>query len=197
MDKREAIRIMVSAAEDYKKLYAGKNHLYVYNKDNQLYSIETSFTQSAFLHLTGVETTLSAKQFYSKCISHSLSQKDFDFKTDGTTELKMKILPKLFKVSQNYKMIGTYNNSKPKLYTERLAGGQFCCMGLISSNSRFYIPNTALNEDIRDLIVTTHRIVAIYSKSISQNEYTDRLYIAKNVSINTIESYIKQIYPLP
>ena len=60
-DKKNAIRQgIIEAAIVYSQSLAGKTFLYVYGDEY----FEVSFPVDHFLHLTGVETRLSAKDFY-------------------------------------------------------------------------------------------------------------------------------------
>ena len=61
VDKKNAIRQgIIEAAIVYSQSLAGKTFLYVYGDEY----FEVSFPVDHFLHLTGVETRLSAKDFY-------------------------------------------------------------------------------------------------------------------------------------
>ena len=61
VDKKNAIRQgIIKAAIVYSQSLAGKTFLYVYGDEY----FEVSFPVDHFLHLTGVETRLSAKDFY-------------------------------------------------------------------------------------------------------------------------------------
>ena len=70
------------------------------------------------------------------------------------------------KKSEALKVIVNFNGSKPKLYTEKLTGNTLGCMGLVKKGS-YYVPITALKEDIRDLVIEKERIIAIFSKRIA------------------------------
>ena len=60
-DKKNAIRqSIIDSAVIYSQSLAGKAFLYVYGDE----FLEVSFPVDHFLHLTGVETRLSAKDFY-------------------------------------------------------------------------------------------------------------------------------------
>lgn len=193
MNKQDAIKIITNCAGEYQKYFAGRNHLYIYDKNGVLDYIEAVFPKSAYRHLTGVDTDLQANQFYKKCINHKLSSDDFEFRADGTTELKMRALPRLMKVNAGYKMIGDFGGCKPKLITEKIAGNQFCCMGFISVKEQYYVPNTVLQGDIRNLTENTYRIVAVYSKGIGRIEYLDMLYLAKGICKDDMDKFVKFI----
>ena len=75
-DKKNAIRQdIIEAAAIYSQSLAGKAFLYVYGED----FFEVSFPVDHFLHLTGVETNLSAKDFYKNAKKAKLTNSQFYF----------------------------------------------------------------------------------------------------------------------
>lgn len=75
-DKKNAIRQgIIDAAGIYSQKLAGKAFLYVYGDEY----FEVSFPIDHFLHLTGVETQLSAKSFYKNAKKAILTNNQFYF----------------------------------------------------------------------------------------------------------------------
>lgn len=75
-DKKNIIRQnIIEAAIIYSKELAGKTFLYVYGEE----FFEVSFLVNRFLHLTGVETRLSAKDFYKNAKKGILTTQQFYF----------------------------------------------------------------------------------------------------------------------
>lgn len=75
-DKKNAIRQeIMDSAGIYSSNLAGKTFLYVYGND----FFEVSFPVDHFLHLTGVETRLSAKDFYKNAKKGILTNNQFYF----------------------------------------------------------------------------------------------------------------------
>ena len=75
-DKKNAIRQdIIDSAGVYSQNLAGKAFLYVYGEE----FFEVSFLVDHFLHLTGVETTLSAKDFYKNAKKGKLTNSQFYF----------------------------------------------------------------------------------------------------------------------
>ena len=75
-DKKNAIRQdIIDSAAIYSQSLAGKAFLYVYGED----FFEVSFPVDHFLHLTGVETKLSAKDFYKNAKKAKLTNSQFYF----------------------------------------------------------------------------------------------------------------------
>ena len=75
-DKKNAIRQgIIDSAVIYSQNLAGKAFLYVYGDEY----FEASFPVDHFLHLTGVETKLSAKDFYKNAKKGKLTNSQFYF----------------------------------------------------------------------------------------------------------------------
>ena len=75
-DKKNIIRQeIIEAAMIYSRELAGKTFLYVYGEE----FFEVSFPINRFLHLTGVETRLSAKDFYKNAKKGILTTQQFYF----------------------------------------------------------------------------------------------------------------------
>lgn len=189
MDKKQAIKILINSAYKYKCNFVHKNMLIVFNNNNNSYTyIETLFLPRHFLHLTGIKTkeeNRNASAFYKKCINKKLSLSEFDFKTDGTTELKLTILLQMMNISNFSRMIGDYNNSKANLMTEKIAGTTSLCMGFVK-DGLYYVPNTALKQDTRELVVKPHKIVTVFSKACKDIKYSKLEYQAKKFNVDWI-----------
>lgn len=191
MKKEDALRVIVESAKLYQMNLENKNLLFIFLENNKTQFLETMFTGSNFLHLTGVQTDkklMSANSFYKKCINSRLSLDEFDFKRDGTTVLKIPILKQLMSVSRISKMIGNFNCIKPILYTEKVAGNTNACLGFIRDNkSDYYVPVTALKEDIRDITESPQaRVIAIFQKDITEVKYRHLTYTAKGIIFSEI-----------
>ena len=75
-EKKEALRKeIIDSARVYSSKLAGRHFLYVYGEEY----FEVSFPSDCFLHLTGVETKLSAKDFYKISKKGNLSNSQFYF----------------------------------------------------------------------------------------------------------------------
>lgn len=167
MDKQKALDIIVNCAIEYEKNLANRNLLFITLGDNRINYFEAKFLRNNYHHLTGtmLKDHMSAGSFYNRCLKNQLSIHDFDIKKDGTTILTLTVLPKLMNIYTNVKMIGDFNGSKPKVYVDKLAGGVAACIGFTKTGN-YYVPVTVLKEDMRDLTIDQHRVLAILSKSI-------------------------------
>lgn len=76
IEKKNAIRQdIIDSARVYSQNLAGKAFLYIYGNEY----FEVLFPVNHFLHLTGVETKLSAKEFYKNAKKAKLTNNQFNF----------------------------------------------------------------------------------------------------------------------
>ena len=183
--KEKALSIILNCAKAYKEHLDGKNLLFILSDKHLNTSFfEVSFYAFNFLHLTGVKLTkdIKAIDFYENCLNRKLSINDFELADDGTTQLKLSVLPSIVNRNVSANMVGDYGGSNPKLYTEKLAGGSKACIGFINSEMiQKFVPNTVLNVDIRNLSKSYLRIIATYRKNHNDEKYTELVYKAKNI----------------
>ena len=109
MTFKERVRSeIIKGAAIYKRMFADFDYLiYSENIKNKPYYI-ISAAEDNFPHLTGVNSLLSAQDFYDKCLDGSLSESDFDFsgknrsekEVIGSVRRKIQILPLLDTVLQ-------------------------------------------------------------------------------------------------
>ncbi len=96
-DKKNAIRQdIVASAIVYSQNLAGKTFLYVYGDEH----FEVSFPVDNFLHLTGVETNLSANHFYRNAKKKKLTNTQFYFTSDHPYANAKKKLPCLKRLTE-------------------------------------------------------------------------------------------------
>lgn len=178
MNKEDAVAILYKSAELYEKNLANKNLLIVYrNEAGGVAEIELLFLKKHFLHLSGVQIdrdSVSSTRFFNLCINKRLSVREFDFSPNGTTVQKLCVLNQLMSIPQKASMIGIFDGNRLHLQTKYLVGSVHACMGfVIDDKSGYYIPNTALQADIRDLCRDKPRqILAILSKNTKDTKYT-------------------------
>jgi len=192
-NKKDAIRIVTDCAQKHDTELKRKSLLYICSdKHNSISIIELFFNDSNFCHLTGLKinssnNSYSAKRFYEKCINRRLSENDFELSRDGTTQLKLEVLSQFHSLVMKANMIGDFNTSRPKLYTEKLAGGTKACVGfVVDKRSGQFVPNTVLKEDIRNISSSLLRVLAIFRKSANELQYSECTYTAKKVDWSSV-----------
>lgn len=206
--KEEARRKVLNCAKQYQNKLLNKKLIIIYRerKDNQIHYIEVAFYDRNYQHLTGLELIddegnilkRQAKNFYRKCIENKLSIKEFQFKDDGTTHLKLAALDSLTDVSKITKITGDYNGIRPYLYVDKIMGGVNFCLGL-SKEDDAYVPSSALLEDIKKLTDTPSQVLAILEKGVDDNNiYSTVKHVAKGLNLNniTLPDEIKQLISL-
>ena len=208
--KKEAIAIVTACAKKYREELENRSLLFIcQDKHKKISCVEFSFYSYNYLHLTGLKLKrkmsdganstsgeiISAAAFYEKCLSHKLSPSDFEFSDDGTTHMKLEILPTVINKSLSARMIGNYNSYNPRLYTEKLAGNITTCIGFVRTDiGNAYVPNTILKNDIRNYTNGTARVLAVYRKSMEALIYEEITYKAKNVDWATVQYPDKFLY---
>lgn len=180
--KREALQTIVQCAKLYEKNLRDKNLLIVMGKEKNFMTEEIFFPKSNFLHLTGVEVKISSNEFYRKASKAKLGLNDFELKDDGTTRLKLNVLPNL--LSMNTNMFATYSGTRPKLYTERLLGNIRGCLGFVKSEyyGNYYVPNTTLETDMRNESSDCKRVLFILRRDKKDTHYSKIIHSAKKVN---------------
>lgn len=190
MDKKDIQKVIVKCAKEYRKNLEGNNILFVGGSSNDPLIFETSFRGRNFLHLIGVSRNVkniySSAHFYKKCLNGRLKLDDFELPENRFTEKKLAVLPQLMHIHKTAQTIGEYNKSGIHLYTEKLVGNFKGCLGFVKEENRYYVPNTALNLNVREIIDKPYRISAILKKPISQENYTELCYAAKGVDLSKI-----------
>lgn len=185
MDKREALDIILKCAHQYDLHLKDHNVMFiVLEKNGNSSSVEASFRDSNFLRLTGVTSPLNGSDFYRACMDNMLSLEQFDFKKD-TTELKLQVLNQAMQIDQTAKMIGDFNNSGIRLYSEKIVGTVTVCMGFVKNNKiGYYVPNTVLKSDTRDKsIPPVLKIACVLKKPINSPKYELITAIGKKINI--------------
>ena len=190
MKKNEAINIITSCAKQYQKNLENKNFLFAYNDNNIVKFFEALFLPRNYLHLTGVKlnSNIKSSDFYERCLKGQLSSSTFDLYKNGTTEMKLSVLPQIMNIHKIAKMVGNYSSTKSLLITEKIVGTVIACLGFVYEDN-FYVPNTVLREDIRNVTKTPqNRVLAIFEKEIKDQYYSVCTYSAKGISLDELTS---------
>ena len=183
--KEEAIGIINKCALEYKRNLSNKSILFITTTGRTSACFEALFMPQNFKHLTGVRSKLSGSDFFDLAVRNRISPKDISLANDGTTDLKMDILPQLMKIHLTARMVGDYDQSKSLLITDKIAGTVTAAMGFTLAKG-VYLPNTALKKDVREITIqaTRRKIAAIFIKPRGCGLYKHLSYIAKGITID-------------
>lgn len=96
-NKLQLVKEIQEAANLYKKNLIGRKFLYVFDERY----IEVIYTIKGFKHLTGVESSLSAKSFYDNAVNNKLSVSNINFSSQHPYELCVR---KVCHLKQLYKL---------------------------------------------------------------------------------------------
>ena len=110
-DENMALKIILQAAQEYDVRLKNKQFLVVYRGKKGAETHCVGFRAINFLHLTGVETDMSARQFYAACINKRLSKRDIRVDGKGKVQQKLQVLPYLSALLYHNCMIGDFINS--------------------------------------------------------------------------------------
>lgn len=118
--KEEALKIIFLSAKEYQDNQENQNLLFLCGSLQNVEYFQTVFPAQNFMHLTGVQATgFTATEFYRACVDRRVSADDISFALNGTTPLKLQVLPQLMKLQKYAKMAGEYLGTGTFLYTEK------------------------------------------------------------------------------
>ena len=185
INKETAVGLIHECAVLYSKNLCGRMVMFITENDHHTAFFETLFLPRNYLHLTGVRTSLNSEFFYEIALNQRLSPSNVSFDPGGTTVIKLGILRQLMSIHVSARMVGDYDNSRPLLITDKIAGTVTVAMGFLYVDG-LYIPNTALKMDVRDVTAkaTRRKVVAIFVKPREDALYSQLSYIAKGMSVD-------------
>lgn len=194
MKKDKDLKKLMDYAEDYVVNLAEKRILIVSVCGKKINCTEIEFRKNNFKHLSGVDSSINANNFIEMLIDKRLSNKDWNYKKDGTTELKLKVFPEVLCIFKNARMIGIYKGNRIKLSTDLCVGGIYCYLGIAkyhNSKNNIYFPNTVISTNIKDDTNKQERIIAMFRKDKTDAQYKELTYLAKDIDFNYIKEQIK------
>ena len=201
-DKKNAIRQgIIDSAVIYSQNLAGKAFLYVYGDEY----FEASFPVDHFLHLTGVETKLSAKDFYKNAKKGKLTNSQFYFDARhpyANAKKKLPCLKRLPELTNNYVCILKDMQTVTIIYKLSVTNLEFT-LGLTENTddngkkkNDFFLPMSLRVEDSSVEKSNDGEIVDfIFSKDASMAKYDTLLVEDKHKSIpESIKQLIREEY---
>lgn len=193
--KEDARRTVLNCAKQYQMKLLNKKLLIIYRErlQNKICHIEVVFYDRNYQHLTGLELIdgngnvihNQSVNFYRKCVENKLGTDEFQFRKDGTTQLKLAALPVLMDVTKITKISGNYNRNRPYLFVDKVIGGVNFCLGLSKENN-VYVPSSALLEDIKKLTDAPSQVLAIFEKEKYESLYKKVKHVTKGLNFNNI-----------
>lgn len=187
----------MQCAKEYSKNLLNKKFIIIYRDrlDNRVKFFEISFDRDNYQHLTGIELIDEAgnvrehvaELFFEKCLNNRLGKVEFQFKKDGTTNLKLAALPVMMQIQKVTKIVGGYNGRRPYLVADKLIGNVNFCLGLkYDDDNEIYVPSSSLLENIKNLTDEPSQVLAIFSKDTSEAIYKEIRHVAKGLNLNNL-----------
>ena len=88
MNKEKIIQDLIYYVKKYNENLKNKNIMFIYSNENKMEYIETKFTKSNFMHLTGIKISnkdITASSFFDMCLRKNISKDIIELRKDGTT----------------------------------------------------------------------------------------------------------------
>lgn len=185
--KNDALKIIVNAAKEYERKLNNKHFLIIYQECNTLKTVIVGFRDMNFLHMTGVNSKLSAQQFYKACLNKKLSENDFELDNKGKVQQKLMVLPYLSGLLYNNCMIGNFINSGICIKADYFVGNTKAVLSVgFRYGKNVDFPVTLYKEDVRKISQPTNKVFAIFSKKYCQEKYRECTYLAKGLKLQTL-----------
>lgn len=145
-----------------------------------------TFSIKHFKHFTGIETPLSAIDFYDRAIQKKISVKDIKFKDPFLAEKKMRILQYAMQLPYSARMLGDFSYAGIKIQADFGSGNTKYTMAFRTHKDGYLFPVSVLEEDIRKSTSATSPIIAIFSKEVDDEKYNNITYMSKNINFSNL-----------
>lgn len=202
-DQRRAILTEIkSAAKLYKRYLVGHKFLYVF--DGRF--IEVLYKAQNFKHLTGVETSLPAKRFYSSAVNDTLQTAQIGFNKAHPYELclrKVKHLHQLVNLASSESFMLEEIGTKTQTYKFGTTDLNFtlCMNRELDENgneiNECYIVQSLRDEDCFDKAQNVYEVTHIFSKPNDAKYYTDIVYLANGTKSANLPESIARLVKIP
>ena len=172
----------------YDENLADKCVLFVTDSKGNSADFEAQFMRHNFKHLTGsAAVNIDPEVFYNRAIENRLQPNNIVLSPDGTSSMKLSVLPKLVNIHNTARMVGNYAGAR--VVVDKYAGTTASVLGFKAVNN-IYVPLTALKENINDVAdkSSRSRVLAIFTKAVKDSLYTFISYRAHNVTLSAIAS---------
>lgn len=177
----ELIESIYKAANAYEKLEDNTYLIIGKNKRSEYYWFQCHFDKKNFMHLLGIKSqTLSADEFYERCIKHNIDDNVKIAISDCTPSRnhsrttineKCSCCADMLNINDAvYMKVGDKN--KISQYVDfSYAYGNIATMGFSAKNTDVCFPITLIPKNIDEFASKKYRIVFVFEKSDSEDKY--------------------------
>lgn len=197
--KEKLLKSIKEAKNIFDKTLLNKSFLYIYKNKitSQIEFFEMKCSKNNFLHLTGVETKLNGKMFYSALDENKLSLEEIDYKSNGTTRLKLDIfsrLPLLFNSAIQVCFQDEFFTLKLKvdiMINKTRLDQKDIILGLKKDKKyNFYVPASILKKEPREIGENFSQVLCVLEKNRNDINYQKIIYNVKTIEIMEVLKYI-------
>lgn len=198
IDRQKIISEIIKAAKSYKQNLVGKTFLYVFDNKH----IEVMFKAKDFRHLTGVDTALSAQDFYKKARQGKLQASQIFFSARHPYSLAQKKLKHLQDIS-SLAMGESFMLKDVNTQTESYKYGTTDLEFSLCFNKEYdingieqgdcFIAKSLRDEDCFSKSKGVFTITHIYSKANDEKKYNQELYCEQGFSVDDLPPEIQSM----
>lgn len=197
-DRKEIVSRIGDAAKLYRDRLVGKRFMYVF--DGRY--IEVIYKAENFRHLTGVETFLSAKRFYSYAARKILTAAQIGFNAKHPYDLCVRKVEHIGEVA-------TMAGSESFLLEEIKTDTQSYKFGTTDLNFTLcmnkelddqgnekgdcFVVQSLRDEDCFSRSKEAYQVTHIFSRANDKKKYTDLLFLDKNADMNNLPQEVKEL----
>ena len=192
MTDSQIAREIMHFAVEYQKNLENRNVLFVYQNrsDKSICFLETDYPSENFLHLMGAKLDMknveSANEFYNLAVAGDLNPSHFKIDNRRKIMDKLAASEQTMAIHRTAKEFGVYIGNHGQLYTEKLAGNVYACMGFRLIDSK-YIPDTNLNKNINVFTKKPHAVILVtLRKERTAEKYAEVTHIKKGLDLSTL-----------
>ena len=192
------ISTICSAAIKYKTNLVGKTFMYIF--DNRF--IEVIYKSENFKHMTGVESSLSAKRFYSLAVNNRLKANQISFSSRhpyNLCEKKLQHIEDLIDVTSSENFMLEEITTKNRIFKFGTTDTKFTlCLGDdLDANgnlkSKLLTVQSLRDEDCFSKAKNVHVVTHILSKPNDEKKYNKVLFVDKTSAQNGIPVIAKDL----
>ena len=197
-DRKNIVKKIENAAALYREKLVGKRFIYVF--DNRY--IEVIYKAENFRHLTGVETFLTARRFYSYAARRILATSQVSFSSSHPYDLCLRKRQHINEVaemagSESFILEEIKTNTKSYKFGTTDLNFTLCMNRELDSQGNekgdCFIVQSLRDGDCfkksKDVYVVTH----ILSRSNDKKKYTDLLYMDQSATIQDLPANILEL----
>lgn len=197
-DRKLIINEISKAAQLYKKHLVGKKFLYVF--DGRY--IEVCYKADSFRHLTGVETSLSARRFYQYAVNKHLQSSQIYFTSRHPYSLCKKKLKHICEIAvlastENFMLEEILTNTKSYRFGTTNLKFTLCLNKEYDENgqekSECYIVESLRDEDCFSKSRTAYEVSHIFSKDNSDKKYSNLLFMDRRSGLDMLPDNVALI----